>query len=75
MKKEMQKPKNKYYANVIDYAFKTVKSTENGLTSEQAQERLKEFGENVLPQKKPKSFIMMILQEFPLIIMKICRRR
>ena len=63
-KQEMQKSKNKYYANSVDYAFKMVSSNEKGLTNDEAQERLKKFGANVLPQKRPKSFIAMLLQEF-----------
>ena len=54
----------KYHSNSVDFAFKKTNSSVKGLTSEQAQERLKQFGENVLPQKKPKSFIIMLLQEF-----------
>ena len=63
-KQKVEKPKIKFYSNSVDYAFKTLKSTENGLSSQEAQERLKQFGENVLPQKKPKSFFAMIFQEF-----------
>lgn len=53
-----------YHSNSADFALKTVKSSIGGLTAEDAEERLKKNGENVLPQKKPKSFILMFLQEF-----------
>ena len=45
-------------------------STMNGLTSEEAKERQKQDGKNVLPEKKSKPFVLMLLKEVinPIII-------
>lgn len=64
MKQKLELDKINYHSNSVDFALKTVKSSVDGLTSEEAKQRLQEYGENVLPQKKPKSFIVMFLQEF-----------
>lgn len=61
---ETETSKKNWHSNSINYAFKNVKSSKDGLTSEQAQQRLKEYGENTLPQKKEKPFILMLLKEF-----------
>jgi len=53
-----------FYSNSVEFALNKVKSSKKGLSSEQVESRLKEFGENVLPAKRPKSFILMFLQEF-----------
>ncbi len=63
-KLETNKPKNNWHINSIDYAFEKTNSKILGLSSDQAQQRLKENGANVLPQKKPKPFILMLLKEF-----------
>lgn len=63
-KPEENKPeKIKWYAKSSDYALKTLDSKTTGLTTAQAQERLEKYGENVLPQKKPKSIFMMFFEE------------
>ena len=62
--KEKQKIEKKdWYANSVSYALKNVKSSENGLTTEEAKTRLGEHGENVLPQKKPRSIFAMLFEE------------
>lgn len=58
------KEKTKWFAESTEFALKKVNATENGLTQEEAGKRLKEYGENTLPQKKPKPFILMLLKEF-----------
>ncbi|MBE7075745.1 MAG: HAD family hydrolase [Clostridiales bacterium] len=62
-KKDVQRPKTKWYTNSIDFAFEKTKSTSAGLTTAQAEARLKQNGENTLPQKKPKSFFVMLFHE------------
>jgi len=52
-----------WHAHTAEYALKQVGSTIDGLSAREAEERLKRNGENVLPQKKPKSIIVMFLQE------------
>ena len=61
---EIKKEKVKWYTKPADYALKELGSTADGLSSAEAEKRLKEYGENTLPQKKPKPFILMLLKEF-----------
>lgn len=56
--------KEKWYANSSDFALEKTNSSNNGLTSDQVKERLKMFGQNVLPQKKPKSIFVLLFHEF-----------
>ena len=56
--------KIKWYAETAEFALQKTEATENGLSQEEATQRLKKFGENTLPQKKPKPFILMLLKEF-----------
>lgn len=69
-KNEIEKEKISWHSNSVDFAFERVKSSEKGLSSQEAEARLKEFGENTLPQKKPTPFILMLLKEFinPIVI-------
>ena len=62
--------KTKWYAKDASFALGETKSSESGLSFIEADERLKEHGENVLPQKKPTPFILMLLKEFinPIVI-------
>ena len=59
-----------WHSNSTDYALKRVKSNNSGLTSKEAEERLKQNGENTLPSKKATPFILMLLKEFinPIVI-------
>ena len=67
---EKQTKKTKWYANSVESAYKNVNTNENGLTTKESEERLLKYGENTLPQKKPKPFIFMLLKEFinPIVI-------
>lgn len=60
----------RWHAHTADFALNHVGSRKNGLTSAEAEERLKRHGENVLPQKKPKNVILMFLEELlnPIVI-------
>ena len=55
--------KTLWYTKTADYALNETKSQENGLTTAEAEKRLKENGANVLPQKKPTSFFVMFFHE------------
>ena len=57
------KPKTKWFTKSVDETLSEVKSSTEGLTSVEAERRLKENGANVLPHKKPKSFFVMLLHE------------
>ena len=48
----------------IKSTLSAVKSTEKGLSSQEAKERLEKNGANVLPQKKPKSKFLRFLEQF-----------
>ena len=60
---ESEKTGVRWHAHTAEYALNHVGSTKGGLTSKEANERLKRHGENVLPQKKPKHIILMFLEE------------
>ncbi len=53
-----------YYSQSVEFALKQTNSAKKGLKNEEAELRLKKNGENVLPQKKEKPFVLMLLQEF-----------
>lgn len=55
--------KTPWHAKNINEVFSTLNSSDSGLTSKEADTRLKKFGENVLPHKKPKSIFVMLLEE------------
>ena len=55
--------KTEWYAESPEFAFKQVKSSVKGLSSEEASKRLEENGKNVLPQKKPTSIFVMLFHE------------
>lgn len=57
------KEKVAWHSKSIDDVLKLVNSSPAGLTQDQANEKLKTHGENALPQKRPKSMIMMFLEE------------
>ena len=65
MNKLEDEPKSgiRWHAQTAEFALNHVGSRETGLTTEEANERLKRHGENVLPQKKPKSIFVMFLEE------------
>lgn len=65
MKKEIthKKEKQNWHAHSVDYAYNKTGSSADGLTKAEADRRLKEHGANLLPQKKPKSVILMFLEE------------
>ncbi len=62
--------KNAWHTNSVDFAYEKTNSSENGLTSFEARERLAKYGQNLLPQKKPKSILVMFVEELlnPIII-------
>ena len=62
--------KTSWYSNSVDFAFEKTQSSKEGLTTEEAEKRLKQNGPNVLPQKKAKSVFLMFLEEIinPIVI-------
>lgn len=64
MKKQTSKTKSKnWHSKNIDEVFKLTKSSASGLTSTEAKSREDSYGLNTLHQKKPKSVILMFLEE------------
>lgn len=63
----------KHYLSTPEEVFKETRSSEKGLTSEQAQKRLEENGKNRLEEGKKKSVIRRLLEQFadPMIIILI----
>lgn len=63
----------KHYLSTTEEVFRETNSSENGLTSEQAQKRLEENGKNRLEEGKKKSVIRRLLEQFtdPMIIILI----
>ena len=62
-KKNVLLQKLNWHAQTTEYAFEKTKSSHKGLSSKQVAQRLQENGLNVLPQKKPTPFILMLLKE------------
>ena len=66
--------KNKYYYTMNnEELYKTLKSSDNGLTCVEAQKRLKYYGYNELPKKKPDSIFKIFISELldPIVILLI----
>ncbi|MGN0468627.1 MAG: cation-translocating P-type ATPase, partial [Acutalibacteraceae bacterium] len=63
----------KYYLQSVDEVFKSVKSSENGITEEQAEKRLSENGKNKLKEGKKVSMLSRFLSQLkdPMIIILI----
>ena len=54
----------KFYQSSVQEVFDSVKSNEDGLTSEEAKKRLEQYGDNVLKQKKKKSKLSIFFSQF-----------
>lgn len=72
-KKENNSNKVNWHSHNIDYALKKVNSTIKGLSQDEAKIRLEKYGENILPQKRPTNFLLMLIKEFvnPIVIILI----
>lgn len=53
-----------YYDQTIEDIYNELDSNQNGLNPNEAKERLKKFGKNILPKKKRPSFLKLYLNEF-----------
>ncbi len=53
-----------WHALVEDAVYRKLQAIQEGLTSEQVEERLREFGKNILPAKKPPTFLQVVLHQF-----------
>lgn len=54
----------KWHAISLNNVFTETKSNNNGISSEEALKRIKEFGHNILPQEKPYSKIRLFFGQF-----------
>ena len=65
--------KDRYYAMSIDEIFKRFQVTESGLTTKEAQKRLKRYGQNSLPKKKKDSIFKIFFNELldPIVLLLI----
>lgn len=68
-----EKQKTNWHSCDVEFAFNKTNSSKGGLTGLQAQDRLNANGKNTLPQKKPKSILVMLLKEFinPIVLILI----
>jgi Ca2+-transporting ATPase len=48
----------------VEQALTQLNTTEDGLTQEQAQQRLREHGPNTIPEKRHRSLVVMFLGQF-----------
>ena len=53
-----------YYNYKLGELYKHLKSSDDGLTSNEVEKRLQEYGENVLQEKKPTSPLKVFLSQF-----------
>ena len=53
-----------FFNKDVEQTLKETNSKVEGLTSSEAEKRLQEYGENVLPKKKPKSKLLRFLSQF-----------
>jgi Ca2+-transporting ATPase len=60
----MEQEVNHFHSKDIKEIFQELKISEKGLTKEQAEKRLKEFGPNEIAQKKKASIILIFLKQF-----------
>ncbi|CZV87310.1 TPA: cation-transporting P-type ATPase [Enterobacter cloacae] len=58
------KPDRPYYQQTVDDTLANINSTAEGLSSTEASARLKQYGENALPQKKGKPAWLRFLAHF-----------
>ena len=60
-----------YYKKKIEDIMSELKTSEEGLTSQEATKRINKYGKNILPQKKKESVIEIFFNEFkdPIIIL------
>ncbi len=55
---------NNWYIKSVSDVFETVKSNKQGLSTEEAISRLKEYGQNKLPESKPDKIFVIFLRQF-----------
>ena len=54
---------NKAYTKAVTEIYDKLKTNESGLSKEEAQKRLEQYGENVLTEKKKTSISKMIIEQ------------
>lgn len=64
---------NKWYAIDKTFVISTLNSNYNGLSREEAKERIKKYGKNELPKKKSKGFLKLLIKGLfdPIVIVLI----
>ncbi|MBQ8792282.1 MAG: HAD-IC family P-type ATPase, partial [Clostridia bacterium] len=69
-RQEVVKTKTLWHSMSKEDSLQKTNSSQAGLSSAQVEQRLKEHGENILPKKKPKSIVVMFLEELinPIVI-------
>lgn len=54
----------KFWSYDVDEVFKTVETSKNGLSTEQANERIEKLGQNLFEEKKSASKLMVFINQF-----------
>ena len=60
----MTKDEKKFFTMSVDDVIKSLDSSKNGLSTEEAQARLKEYGYNKLEEKGKKSLLAKFIDQF-----------
>ncbi len=63
LSKSLKNRLDKVYLIEKEKVFKFLKTTNNGLSEKEAKKRLKKFGENKFPEKKPLTFFNFVISE------------
>lgn len=54
----------KFWSYDVDEVFKTIETSKNGLSTEQANERIEKLGQNLFEEKKSASKLMVFINQF-----------
>ena len=53
-----------FYLKKVEELYQIISSKREGLSNEEAKQRLAQFGKNVIPKTKKESVVVMFLKEF-----------
>ncbi len=56
--------KQNWYAKTIEDVYQSLETTELGLTTAEAKNRIERYGKNILPEKKPDSLFLIFIRQF-----------
>ncbi len=56
--------KQNWYAKTIEDVYKSLQTSEQGLSLDEVRIRLERYGKNILPEKKPDSLFLIFIRQF-----------